>query len=88
MRIALLYVVVAMLPAAAIGQELSFFEKVQLNQVCRKDIDTFCGSVERGEGRLLQCIRDNAEKLSQPCHEAITKLRSDLVAATDEPMDY
>lgn len=88
MRFALLCFVLAALPAAATAQELGFFEKLELSQACSKDIQTLCGSVERGEGRLLQCVRDNAEKLSQPCHEAITKLRGDLIAATDAPMDY
>ena len=88
MRLTLLYFVLAALPSAATAQELGFFEKMELKQTCEKDIETLCGSVARGEGRLLQCIRENADKLSQPCHDTITKLRGNLLAATDEPMDY
>ena len=89
MRIAVLCLILAALPAAATAEELSFFDKMALRQACEKDFDSLCGSVERGEGRMLQCIRENAEKLSQPCHDAIAKLRGDLLAtAADEPMDY
>lgn len=89
MRIAVLCLILAALPAAAAAEELSFFDKMELRQACEKDIQTFCGAVERGEGRMLQCIRQSAEKLSQPCHDAIAKLRGDLLAtAADEAMDY
>jgi hypothetical protein len=80
--------VLAALPAAATAQELSFFAKMELKQACEKDIETLCGSVERGEGRLLQCVRESADMLSQPCHDAVAKLRGELLAAADEPMDY
>ena len=85
MRIAILCFVLAASPTTA--QELGFFEKMELKQACEKDIETLCGSVELGEGRMLQCIREGADKLSQPCHDAITKLRGDLLAEADEPMD-
>jgi hypothetical protein len=89
MRIAALCIVLAALPATAMAQDLSLFEKMELKQACGKDIETLCGAVERGDGRMLQCIRQSAEKLSQPCHDAIAKLRGNLLAAAaDEPMDY
>ena len=88
MRIAVLCLIIAAMPAAATAQDLSFFEKLELKQACEKDVETLCGTVERGEGRMLQCIRDNTEKLSQPCRSAIGKIRGDLLAATDEPMDF
>lgn len=88
MRLATLCFVLAALPAAAHAQELSFFDKMELKQACEKDVEALCGSVERGEGRLLHCVRENADKLSQPCHDAVAKLRGELLAAADEPMDY
>jgi len=85
-RFAILCFVLAASPATA--QELGFFEKMELKQACEKDVETLCGSVERGEGRMLQCIRDSADKLSQPCRDAVAKLRGELLAAADAPMDY
>lgn len=88
MRIALLCLILASLPATAIAQELTMFEKLELKQACEKDIETLCGAVERGEGRMLQCIRRSTDKLSRPCRDAIGKMRNDLLATSGEPMDY
>lgn len=88
MRMAILCFILAAVPTGTIAQELSFLEKMELKQACEKDIKTLCGAVERGDGRMLQCIREGADKLSQPCHDAVAKLRGDLLAASDEAMDY
>lgn len=88
MRIAVLCLIIATMPAAAIAQDLSLFEKLELKQACEKDIETLCGAVERGEGRMLQCIRDNTEKLSQPCRDTIGRIKGDLLAAANGPMDF
>ncbi len=39
---------------------------------CRGDIQSFCAEVQAGEGRIVQCLNDNADKLSQPCSQAMT----------------
>lgn len=88
MRIAILCLILAAMPAAAVAEELSFLQKLELRQACEKDVETLCGSVERGEGRMMQCIRNSADKLSQPCLDALDKLRGDLLVATDQPMDF
>ncbi len=88
MRIAILCLILAAMPAAAVAEELSFLQKLELKQACEKDVETLCGSVERGEGRMMQCIKDSADKLSQPCLDAVSKLRGDLLAAADQPMDF
>ena len=41
-----------------------------------------------GDGRLAQCIRDNASKFSEPCRQAIDAARGAVPGATDEAMDY
>ena len=38
---------------------------------CENDIDTLCGDVEMGEGRILECLNSNAQT-SAPCKQAIT----------------
>lgn len=88
MRTALLCLILAALPTAAVAEELSFLDKLELKQACEKDVETLCGSVERGEGRMMQCIKDSADQLSQPCRDAVGRLRSDLLAVADQPMDY
>jgi hypothetical protein len=38
---------------------------------CADDLDQFCGEVAAGQGRLLECLDKNAEKVSQRCKNAI-----------------
>ena len=38
---------------------------------CRDDLKTFCSDVKPGEGRLLDCIGKNKEKISNRCKQAI-----------------
>lgn len=41
-------------------------------RACRTDLKTYCDGVQRGEGRIAACLRENAEKLSSPCRTALT----------------
>jgi len=38
---------------------------------CDEDLDKFCSGVEAGEGRLLKCLDENAEKVSARCTQAL-----------------
>ncbi len=38
---------------------------------CRDDLKTFCSAVKPGEGRLIECIDKNKEKISGRCKQAI-----------------
>jgi hypothetical protein len=38
---------------------------------CRDDLKAFCSDVKPGEGRLIQCIDKNKEKISSRCKQAI-----------------
>jgi hypothetical protein len=39
---------------------------------CRRELDTYCASVEAGEGRVAQCLKDHAGELSPGCDQALT----------------
>jgi hypothetical protein len=39
---------------------------------CADDLDQFCGEVAAGQGRLLECLEKNTEKVSQRCKDSIT----------------
>jgi exonuclease VII small subunit len=36
-------------------------------KACEADIKTYCAGVERGEGRIGKCLKENQEKLSKQC---------------------
>jgi hypothetical protein len=38
---------------------------------CRGDIQSLCAEVQAGEGRIAECLNKNADKLSQPCSQAM-----------------
>jgi hypothetical protein len=38
---------------------------------CRGDIQSLCAEVQAGEGRIIQCLNENADKVSQPCSQAM-----------------
>jgi len=44
---------------------------------CQEDFQTYCASVEPGQGRARKCMKDNYDKLSEACkaHQAEVKAR-------------
>ena len=38
---------------------------------CRDDMKTFCSGIQPGQGRLLQCIDKNSDKISGRCKQAL-----------------
>jgi len=39
---------------------------------CASDLESLCSDVEQGDGRLVQCLSDNADKVSASCDQALT----------------
>ena len=42
-----------------------------LAESCMDDVEKFCADVKMGEGRILSCLDNNADKLSEACTNAI-----------------
>jgi hypothetical protein len=38
---------------------------------CESDIKEYCAQVQMGEGRILECLRSNAESVSPACTQAV-----------------
>ena len=38
---------------------------------CKTDIETLCGDVKAGEGRILTCLKDQQPKVSEGCRTAL-----------------
>ncbi|NKC31674.1 cysteine rich repeat-containing protein [Falsiroseomonas selenitidurans] len=47
----------------------------QATQACLPDIRSHCATVERGGGRIVACLRQNGEKLSPACRQALSGLQ-------------
>ena len=66
----------ALYEAAALLAELA--ESVEnVATACEPDIESLCGAVEAGEGRILSCLEANKDKASQACKDAVAELTSD-----------
>lgn len=44
-----------------------------LREACLADFQKFCANVQRGGGRIRQCMLDNADKLTPQCKDAMKR---------------
>eukprot|EP01025_Chloroclados_australasicus_P015793 TRINITY_DN17633_c0_g1_i1.p1 TRINITY_DN17633_c0_g1~~TRINITY_DN17633_c0_g1_i1.p1 ORF type:complete len:858 (-),score=130.26 TRINITY_DN17633_c0_g1_i1:623-3196(-) len=51
-----------------------FRNDVTLAEMCREDVDKFCGKIEKGVGKVHRCLRDNLKDLSEGCRAEEMKL--------------
>ncbi len=40
-------------------------------EACAADVQKLCANIQPGGGRIAKCMRDNVDKLSQPCRASI-----------------
>ncbi|HTP65184.1 MAG TPA: cysteine rich repeat-containing protein [Geobacteraceae bacterium] len=38
---------------------------------CKEDVQKFCSDVTPGEGRVIKCLKEHEQELSQSCQEAL-----------------
>jgi hypothetical protein len=66
--------------AAAIGclalVDLAIAQQSAARQACAADYHTYCSDVRPGGGRILACLKQNADKLSQGCQQALASLKT------------
>jgi hypothetical protein len=49
---------------------------IAAGKACRPDIGKFCASVQRGEGRILQCLVTHEKNLEPDCLNAMKAIRN------------
>ncbi len=47
-----------------------------LRQACAEDVQTLCGGIEPGGGKILRCLKDHKDKVSRSCKDAAESLRA------------
>ena len=62
----------ASLPQPGSAQDTVGLRQREAMAACAEDRDRFCGDVQPGRGRIIACMRFNADKLSQRCFQAMT----------------
>lgn len=48
---------------------------------CAGDVQTFCSEVQPGQGRIVQCLKQNIESLSQGCKDRILEVAEQVAGA-------
>lgn len=61
---------------AALAQSPSGAQAQAVRTACEADIRTTCPGVQPGGGRILQCIKANPDKISQPCKDALAAAKA------------
>lgn len=59
---------------------------------CKSDVEKFCKGVERGEGRIISCLKSHSEELSPECkakkQEVKEKMRNFKEACKEDLKTY
>jgi hypothetical protein len=53
--------------------EMKMSKLVRLSLACEDDLNKNCDAVRAGKGRLIQCIRDQKDKLSGACRTELSE---------------
>ena len=67
------YLLIGALSLGLLGSAPAVFAKD--GGVCKPDVEKFCKNVEKGEGRIHKCLKENQDLLSQPCKDKMEKAR-------------
>ena len=50
-------------------------ERQEVRRACESDLQTLCKGVQPGGGRIISCLKQNYDKLSPGCQQALTKAK-------------
>lgn len=59
-------------PAFSFEKEGGWFKS------CKPDVEKFCKEVKPGEGRILECLKENHDKLSVECKQTMAEAREKM----------
>jgi hypothetical protein len=62
----------AVLMAAAFGHPAAATQTGQVRSACAADVRALCSGVTPGGGRILQCMREKKDQLTEGCKGALT----------------
>ncbi|XP_014213335.1 Golgi apparatus protein 1 [Copidosoma floridanum] len=58
----------------------------ELRKVCVNDIKQWCGDIEPGQSKILECLANHKIRLTDPCHSAVFRIRKQEFS--DSAIDY
>jgi len=66
----------ALYQAASIMEQMAV-ALAHLAQQCKTDVQTLCSDVKEGDGRILMCLEEQADGVSDACKQAISDVTSE-----------
>lgn len=50
-------------------------EMKEAHEACHGDVEKLCGDVKRGKGRIVKCLREHKDQLSDGCKAEFEKMK-------------
>jgi hypothetical protein len=47
----------------------------EVKEACHDDVEKFCGSVQAGKGRIIKCMKEHKEEVSEGCRAEIEQMK-------------
>lgn len=70
------YVKTAVLGSLLTGCSLlAIAQQGDVMKACNADMKSLCSGIEKGQGRIAQCLRQNEDKLSEGCKSRIREMQ-------------
>jgi hypothetical protein len=66
----------ALLASALLSASAAWAAGSDVRQACAGDVKALCSGVKPGGGRLAACMRENTDRLSQGCRQALSANRA------------
>jgi hypothetical protein len=82
-RIVLIGATLCALPALADPPAPTRQGMEKMHEACAQDINNLCANVAPGGGRIVKCLRDHEDKLSDACKAARAEARSHIQRKND-----
>ena len=46
-----------------------------VHEACHDDAEKFCGDVKKGRGRMIKCMKEHKDEVSQSCKDEMMKVK-------------
>lgn len=46
-----------------------------IHEACHDDAEKFCGDVKKGRGRMIKCMKEHKDEMSQGCKDEMAKMK-------------
>lgn len=50
----------------------------EMKEACKGDIEKFCADIKKGRGRIMKCMKQHKDELSEGCRSEMADLKKDF----------